>query len=171
MQSVSITRKDSRANPKETNLTKSVNNGEILALDNESMSSKTLSRKQICSGSTEEHMTKFRKKNHEKYLQYKGYSAKTHGKDESILSPVCINETDINDDVTSDNSENYTWLKGPIYIAGDSFGSGFQPDLLSQKYKVKTFLVLMLETCTALKNQFYGRNSNTLFYTLALTMH
>ena len=50
MQSVSITGKDCRANPKETNLTKSVNNGEILALDNESMSSKTLSRKQICSG-------------------------------------------------------------------------------------------------------------------------
>ena len=115
MQSVSITRKDSRANPKETNLTKSVYNGEILALDNESMSSKTLSRKQICSGSIEEHMTEFRKKNHEKYLQYKGYSAKTHGKDESILSQICI--TDINDDMTSDNSENYPWLKGPIYIS------------------------------------------------------
>ena len=115
MQSVSITRKDSRANPKETNLTKSVYNGEILALDNESISSKTLSRKQICSGSIEEHMTEFRKKNHEKYLQYKGYSAKTHGKDESILSQICI--TDINDDMTSDNSENYPWLKGPIYIS------------------------------------------------------
>ena len=115
MQSVSITGKDCRANPKETNLTKSVNNGEILALDNESMSSKTLSRKQICSGSIEEHMTEFRKKNHEKYLQYKGYSAKTHGKDESILSQICI--TDINDDMTSDNSENYPWLKGPIYIS------------------------------------------------------
>ena len=49
--------------------------------------------------------TEFRKKNHEKYLQYKGNSAKTHDKDESILSPICISETDKDDNLTSDNSE------------------------------------------------------------------
>ena len=44
-------------------------------------------------------------KQQEKYLQYKGYSAKTKDKDESVLSLICISETDINDNVTSDNSE------------------------------------------------------------------
>ena len=70
-------------------------------------------------------------------MQYKGSSAKTHDKDESILSPICISETDKNDNVTSDNSEDCPWPKGTICIAGDSIVSGFQPGLLSQKQKVK----------------------------------
>ena len=81
--------------------------------------------------------TEFRKKNHEKYLQYKGNSAKTHDKDESILSPICISETDKNDNVRSDNSEDCPWPKGTICIAGDSVISGLQPGLLSQKRRVK----------------------------------
>ena len=48
-------------------------------------------------------MIKFRKNNRKKHLQYTGYSAKTHDKDESIVSPICISETDIND-VTSDTN-------------------------------------------------------------------
>ena len=82
-------------------------------------------------------MTEFRKKNHEKYLQYKGSSAKTHEKDESIQSPICFSETDKNDNVTSDNSEDCPWPKGTICIAGDSIVLGLQPGLLSQKRKVK----------------------------------
>ena len=59
-------------------MAKLVNNGEIVTLDNESMSNEPLSKKRICSKSIEEQMREFRKKNHEKYLQYKGYSAKKH---------------------------------------------------------------------------------------------
>ena len=44
-------------------------------------------------------MTEFRNKNHEKYLQYKSNSAKRHDKDESIQSPICISETDKNDNI------------------------------------------------------------------------
>ena len=69
-------------------------------------------------------------------MQYKGNSAKTHDKNESILSPICISEADKNDNVTSDNSEDCPWPKG-ICIAGDSIVSGLQPGLLSQKLKVK----------------------------------
>ena len=57
-------------------------------------------------------MTGFGKKNHKKYFQYKGNSAKTHERDESVLSPTCISETDINNNVTSDNSEDSPWPKG-----------------------------------------------------------
>ena len=96
MQNISNTGKDSQAKPAELNMTKSVNNGEILTLDNESMSNEPLSKKPICSKSIKEQMTEFRKKNHEKYLQYKGNSAKTHDKDESIPSPICVSETDKN---------------------------------------------------------------------------
>ena len=92
----------------------------------------------ICSNkSIEEQMTEFRKKNHEKYLQYNCTSAKTQDKDESILSRICISETDINDNVTSDNSEDCSWPKGTICIAGDSIVSGLQPGLISRKRKVK----------------------------------
>ena len=86
-------------------------------------------------------MTEFKNKNHEKYLQYKSNSAKTHDKDESIQSPICISETDKNDNVTSDNSEDGPWPKGTICITGDSIVSGLQPGVLSQKRKVivKTF--------------------------------
>ena len=76
-------------------------------------------------------------KQQEKYLQYKGYSAKTKDKDESVLSLICISETDINDNVTSDNSEDCPWPKGTICMAGDSIVKGLQPGLLSQKRKVK----------------------------------
>ena len=137
MQNISNTGKDSEAKPAELNMTKSVNNGEILTLDNESMSNEPLSKKPICSKSIKEQMTEFRKKNHEKYLQYKGNSAKTHDKSESILSPICISETNKNDNVTSDNSEDCPWPKGTICIVGDSIVSGLQPGLLSQKRKVK----------------------------------
>ena len=78
-------------------------------------------------------MIEFRKKKHEKYLQYKGYSAKkTHHKDESILPPICISETDINDNVASNDSEDFPWPTGTICIAGDSIVSGLQPGLPSQ---------------------------------------
>ena len=73
-----------------------------------------------------------------KILQYKDYLAKkTHDKDESILWPICINETNINDIVASINSEDCPWSKGTISIASDSIVSGLQPHLLSQKHKVK----------------------------------
>ena len=62
---------------------------------------------------------------------------KTHDKDESILSPICVSETDKNDNVTSDNSEDSPWPKGTIWIAGDAVVSGLQPGLLSQKRKIK----------------------------------
>ena len=87
----------------------------------------------ICSKSKEKQMIEFRKKNHEKYLQYKGCSAKTHDKDESILTPICISENDINDNVTSDNP----CPKDTICIAGDSIVSGLQLGLVFQKHKVK----------------------------------
>ena len=78
-------------------------------------------------------MVELRKRNHEKYLQYKGYSAKkTHYKDESILSPICISKTDKNDNVASNNSEDCPWPKGTICIPGDSVVSGLQAGLLSQ---------------------------------------
>ena len=100
-----------------------------------------LSKNPICSKSIEEQMTEFRNKNHEKYLQYKRNSVKTHDKDESIQSPICISKTDKNDNVTSDNSEGGPWPKGTICITGDSILAGLQPGLLSQKRKVqvKTF--------------------------------
>ena len=62
---------------------------------------------------------------------------KTSDKNESILPPICISETDINDNVVSNNSEDCPWPKGTICTAGDSIVSGLQPDLLSQKHKVK----------------------------------
>ena len=70
-------------------------------------------------------------------MQYKGHSAKTKDKDEFVLSLICISETDINNNVTSDNSEDCPWPKGTIYIAGDSIVKGLQPGLLSRKRKVK----------------------------------
>ena len=82
-------------------------------------------------------MTEFKNKNHEKYLQYKSNSAKTHDKDESIQSPIYIREIDKNDNVTSDNNEDGPWSKGTICIAGDSIVSGLQPGLLFQKHEVK----------------------------------
>ena len=57
-------------------------------------------------------MIEFRKKINEKYLQYKGNSVKTYDKDKSILSPICISETDINNNRTSDNIEDCRWPKG-----------------------------------------------------------
>ena len=70
-------------------------------------------------------------------MQYKGNLAKTQDKDEFILSPICVSETDKNDNVTSGNSEDGPWPKGTICIAGDSIVLGLQPGLLSQKRKVK----------------------------------
>ena len=78
-------------------------------------------------------------------------SAKTHDKDESILSTICISVTDINDDVTSDNREDCPWPKGTICIAGDSIVSGLQPGQLLQKRKVKVKSFSgMLETYTTI---------------------
>lgn len=70
-------------------------------------------------------------------MRYKVYSAKTHDKDKSILSPISINEADINENVTSDNVKECPWPEDLICIAGDSIASGFQPCLPSQKHKVK----------------------------------
>ena len=39
--------------------------------------------------------------------------------------------------MASNNSEDCPWSKGTLYIAGGSIVSGLQPDLLSQKHKVK----------------------------------
>ena len=138
MLNISNTGKDSQAKPVDLNMTKLVNNGESLTLDNGSMSNnEPLLKQPICSKSIEDQMAEFRNKNHEKYLQYKRNSAKTHDKDESIQSPICISETDKNDNATSDNSEKGPWPKGTICITGDSILSGLQPGLLSQKRKVK----------------------------------
>ena len=90
MQNISNTGKDSQAKPVELNITKLVNDGETLTLHNGSMShNEPLSKKPSCSKSVEEQMTEFRNKNHEKYLQYKSNSAKTHV---SIQPPICISE-------------------------------------------------------------------------------
>ena len=78
MQNISNTGKNSQAKPVELNMTKLVNNGETLTLDNGSMSNnEPLSKKLICSKSIKEQMTEFRNKNHAKYLQDKRNSAKT----------------------------------------------------------------------------------------------
>ena len=76
MQNVSNTGKDSQdrtgkdSQPAELNMTKLVDNGEILTLDNESMSNEPLPKKPFRTKSIKEQMTEFRKKNHEKYLVY-----------------------------------------------------------------------------------------------------
>ena len=54
MQNVSNTGKDSQTKPAELNIRTSVDNGEILTLDNESMSNEPLSKKPICSKSIDE---------------------------------------------------------------------------------------------------------------------
>ena len=58
MQNVSNTGKDSQTKPVELSMTKLVDNGGTLTLDNES----TSNERSICSKSIEEQMTKFRKK-------------------------------------------------------------------------------------------------------------
>ena len=68
MQNISNTGKGSQAKSAELDVTKLVNNGEVLTLDNESMSNEPLSKKLIFSKSIKEQMTEFRKKNHGKYL-------------------------------------------------------------------------------------------------------
>ena len=68
MQNISNTGKGSQAKSAELDVTKLVNNGEVLTLDNESMSNEPLSKKLIFSKSIKEQMTEFQKKNHEKYL-------------------------------------------------------------------------------------------------------
>ena len=62
VQNISNTGKDSQTKLAELNMTKLVNNGETLTLDNESMSNEPLSKKPVCSKSLEEQMTEFRKK-------------------------------------------------------------------------------------------------------------
>ena len=62
MQNVPNTGKDSQTNPPELNMTKLVDNGEVLTLDNESMSNEPFSKKPICSKSIEEHLIEFRKR-------------------------------------------------------------------------------------------------------------
>ena len=98
-------------------------------------------KKAICCKSIEEQMTEFRKKIMKNIYNIKVNSVKTYEKDESILSPIFISETDKNDNVTSYNSEDCPWPKGTICIAGNSILSGLQPGLLSQKrkFKVKSF--------------------------------
>ena len=62
MQNISNKGKDSQAKPAELNMTKVVNNSEILTLDNESMSNEPWSKKLIFSKSIEEQMTEIQKK-------------------------------------------------------------------------------------------------------------
>ena len=62
MQNVSNTGKNSQAKPAELNMTKLVDNGEILTLDNENMSNEPLSKKPFRTKSIEEQMTEFREK-------------------------------------------------------------------------------------------------------------
>ena len=57
MQNISKTGKDSQAKPEELNMTKLVDNGEILTSDNE-----PLSKNLVCSKSIEEQMSDFQKK-------------------------------------------------------------------------------------------------------------
>ena len=170
MQNVSNVGKDSQAKPEELDVTKLGDNGEILTLDNESMSNEPLSKNPIYSKSIEEQMIKFRKKIHEKYLQYKGYSAKTHEKDESILSPVCIGETGINDNVTSANSEDCPWPKGNICITGDSIVSALQSGLLSPKHKVNVKSFSGANVRDKHDNMKPILRHKPEYYTLALTM-
>ena len=75
--------------------------------------------KPLCSKSTEQQMTKFRKGNQNKYLQYNGYTIKAQDKDESIPLANCIEATDTNNNGVSYNSENYPWPKGTICITGN----------------------------------------------------
>ena len=70
-------------------------------------------------------------------MQYKGSSTKTQETDESIPLPVCINATEVNDNVTSNNNENYPWSKETICTSVDSIISDLQLDLFSQKHKVQ----------------------------------
>ena len=60
LQNVSNTGKKNQTKPKEINMTKSVDNGEILPLDNESLMN--LCQKKDCCSSIEEQMIEFRKK-------------------------------------------------------------------------------------------------------------
>ena len=62
MQNISNKGKDSQAKPAELNMTKVVNNSEILTLDNESMSNEPWSKKLVYSKSVEEQMTEIRNK-------------------------------------------------------------------------------------------------------------
>ena len=62
MQNISNTGKGSQAKSAELDVTKLVNNGEVLTLDNESMSNEPLSKKLIFSKSIKEQMTEFQKK-------------------------------------------------------------------------------------------------------------
>ena len=70
-------------------------------------------------------------------VTYKGYPAKAHDKDERIFSPICTIKTDINDNMTYDNSEDCPWPKGTICIAGDSIVSGFIQACYSINAKLK----------------------------------
>ena len=70
MQNFSNIGKDSQAKPEELNMAKLIVNGEILTLDNESMSNEPKS--------IEEQMIEFRKKKYEKYLQYVNVIQRKH---------------------------------------------------------------------------------------------
>ena len=74
-------------------MTKSVDNGEILTFENESMSDQPLPKDRYALVQSKIRWLNFEKSIIclEKYLQYKSYLAKAHDNDESILSPICIN--------------------------------------------------------------------------------
>ena len=82
-------------------------------------------------------MVKFRKRNQNKFYQYKSCSARAQDKDKYIPLPNFIEATDINDNVISDNNQNFPWPKYTICITGNSVFSDLQPDLFSQKCKIK----------------------------------
>ena len=107
MQNALNTGKDSQTDPKEIIVTKLFDNGEILTLNNKILSDEPPSDNPIWFRSIEEQLIKFWEKNYEQYLQYKGSSTKTLEKDESIPSPICINATEVNDNVTTTKNENY----------------------------------------------------------------
>ena len=78
MQNVSNTGKGSQAKPEELNMTKLVDNGDILTLDIEGMSNEPLSEKPICVKSIEEQMIEFRKKNMKNICSIKVIQQKKH---------------------------------------------------------------------------------------------
>lgn len=84
MQNASNTWKYSHSKPKEINVTKLVNNDEILTLDNETCLMNLCQKTRFGLDQSKDRWLCF-EKNHEHYLQYKGNSAKVHEKNDPFF--------------------------------------------------------------------------------------
>lgn len=74
--------------------------------NNENMSNEPLSKKTLFAvDQSKNRWLNFKNKKNRKIFAIQGYSAKTQGKVESSPSPICINETDMNDNKILDNNE------------------------------------------------------------------